>query len=309
MDRRMYVPPHRRSTPSITSSLDGQPPSTRESLFEGTILSLKRLHIQAPSEMVSTKGTGSGTLKESQSVRRGHGRFGAPPSRITLPTNSQAPSVMIPLSGPVSESNFEDSDEDLNTASAQYCISTNIDRLSVATPSIVSSFATRPRAPSPSPTPPTPAPLSRFYGPDLPKPPPRPLIERLGPKYIPPGSIGRSILAKWPTIPMGGGRWNSKADNKLIQRQRENIRIKASDLPGPSRKGTLQPTFTQLAVLFHTLGEEVGDLKPDEVAIREGEEIRGVQYAGSYKWIESEDGMPTLAVPGMLSVSFHLENS
>jgi len=305
MDRRMYVPPHRRSTLSITSSLDGQPPSTRESLFEGTILSLKRLHIQAPSEMASTKGTGSGTLKESQSVRRGHGRFGAPPSRITLPTDFQARSEVLSISALVSESDFEE-DEDLNTASAQYCISTNIDRLSIVTPSVISSLATRPRTPSPSPTPPTPAPLPRFYGPDLPKPPPRPLIERLGPKYIPPGSIGRSILATWPTIPMGGGSWNSRnsrTDNDLNRRQRENIRIKASDLPGPSRKGTLQPTFTQVAILFHTLGEEVGELRPDEVAIREGEEIRGVEYTGSYKWIESEDGMPTLAVPGMLSPS------
>lgn len=297
MDRRMYVPPHRRAPPSITSSLDGQPPSTRESLFEGTILNLKRLHIQAPSEMVSTKGTGSGTLKESQSVRRGHGRFGAPPSSISLPTNSQPRSEILSISALVSVSDF-DEEEDLNTASAQYCISTNIDRLSVATPSIVSSFATRPRTPSPSPTPPTPAPLPRFNGPDPPK--PRPLIERLGPKYIPPGSIGRSILGKWSTIPMGNGRWNSKTDNILIQRQRENIRIQASDLPGPSRKGTLQPTFTQVAILFHTLGEEIGDLRPDEVAIRKGEEIGGVEYAGSYKWIESEDGIPTLAVPGML---------
>lgn len=105
---------------------------------------------------------------------------------------------------------------------------------------------------------------------------------------------------------MGGGSWNSRnsrTDNDLNRRQRENIRIKASDLPGPSRKGTLQPTFTQVAILFHTLGEEVGELRPDEVAIREGEEIRGVEYTGSYKWIESEDGMPTLAVPGMLSPS------
>jgi len=306
MDRRMHVPPHRRSTLSITSSLDGQPPSTRDPSFEGTILNLKRLHIQASSAMASTKGTGTGTLKESQSVRRGQGRFGAPPSSITLPTDSQARSEVLSNSALTSESDF-DEEEDLITASAQYCISTNIDRLSIATPSVISSFATRPRTPSPPPTPP--APLPRFYGPDLPKPPPRPLIERLGPKYIPPGSIGRSILAKWPTIPMGGGRWNSKADNNLIKRQRENIRIKASDLPGPSRKGTLQPTFTQVAILFHTLGEEIGDLRPDEVAIREGEEIRGLEYAGSYKWIESEDGMPTLAVPGMLSVSFYLENS
>lgn len=106
MDRRMYVPPHRRSTLSITSSLDGQPPSTRESLFEGTILSLKRLHIQAPSEMASTKGTGSGTLKESQSVRRGHGRFGAPPSRTTLPTDFQARSEVLSISALVSCHSF-----------------------------------------------------------------------------------------------------------------------------------------------------------------------------------------------------------
>ena len=102
---------------------------------------------------------------------------------------------------------------------------------------------------------------------------------------------------------MGGGSWNSRnsrTDNDLNRRQRENIRIKASDLPGPSRKGTLQPTFTQVAVLFHTLGEEIGELRPHEVVVRKDEEIRGVQYAGSYKWIENEDGMPTLAVPGTL---------
>jgi hypothetical protein len=70
--------------------------------------------------------------------------------------------------------------------------------------------------------------------------------------------------------------------------------------PGPSRKSHLQPSFSQIAMLFHTLGEQVVSIKIDDLEVRKGEGIEGVEYVGSYKWIESDDG-PTLAVPGKLS--------
>jgi hypothetical protein len=302
-DQRMYVPPHRRQTFSDTSSLDGQPPSTRGSLFDGSIFNLRRLHLEAP----SLASTNANTLKESQSVRRGHGRFGAPPS---ICTNSLGLDVgsefeVRSLSGLISD--FDD--EDLNTASAQYSISTDLDRLSIVTAAPSSGFPTPTPAPNQGRTP-SPPPLLLPPSSLPPVHVPRPLIERLGPRYIPPGSMGRSILAQWPTIKIGGGRWNPnpnsdpRGNSDLIQRQRENITKKAiADRPGPSKKSTLLPTFTQIATLFHTLGAEIEQLKPDQVIVRKGEEIRGVEYAGSYKWIESEDGMPTLAVPGKLPIS------
>jgi hypothetical protein len=37
----------------------------------------------------------------------------------------------------------------------------------------------------------------------------------------------------------------------------------------------------------------------DELEVKKGEGIEGVEYVGSYKWIESDDG-PTLAIPGKL---------
>lgn len=40
------------------------------------------------------------------------------------------------------------------------------------------------------------------------------------------------------------------------------------------------------------------DLDPKELDVREGEMIEDVEYVGSYKWIESEDERPTIAVPG-----------
>jgi hypothetical protein len=71
--------------------------------------------------------------------------------------------------------------------------------------------------------------------------------------------------------------------------------------PGPSRRSYLQPSFSQIAILFHTLGEKVENIKIDNLEVRKGEAIDGVEYVGSYKWIESDDG-PTLAVPGKLSL-------
>jgi hypothetical protein len=42
-------------------------------------------------------------------------------------------------------------------------------------------------------------------------------------------------------------------------------------------------------------------LKIEELVLRLGENIADVEYVGSYKWIEGEKGVPTLAVPGKLS--------
>lgn len=44
------------------------------------------------------------------------------------------------------------------------------------------------------------------------------------------------------------------------------------------------------------------DVKIDGIEVRNGEKIQEVEYVGSYKWIESDDG-PTLAVPGKLPTS------
>jgi hypothetical protein len=43
----------------------------------------------------------------------------------------------------------------------------------------------------------------------------------------------------------------------------------------------------------------VGSIKINHLKIEKEEGIEGVEYVGSYKWIESGEG-PTLAVPGKL---------
>jgi hypothetical protein len=336
-NQKMYLPPHRRPTPSFPPfhrQTDGLP---RESLFEGTILGLKRLHLQPPSS--------PSKLIESQSVRRGHGRFGAP-SETTFGRS---------VRGLVSETEHDETtyveeterddeaeEEDLNTASAVYSVSTNLAR-SVITADTTSTRAHTPlpttewdsiilpRAPlPPKPThtslppiplgliPPRPRPLAeKIWGPI---PNPTPLIERIGGLYIPPGArlstSSRDDSEFWQSqrIPRIRSRYRppirddtswwqsqSRSQSNILKRQRESVRMaQIGNHPGPSRKSHLQPSFSQIANLFHTLGEKVEKIKIDELEVRKGEAIEGVEYVGSYKWIESDDG-PTLAVPGKLS--------
>jgi hypothetical protein len=338
-NQKMYLPPHRRPTP-FEAELH-----PRSSLFEGTILGLKHLHLQPPSPSVKT-------LVESQSVRRGHGRFGAPSestggrSVAALVSETEHDETTTTITG------HEDTegDEDLNTASAVYSISTNLAR------SIVSATTASTRAHTPLPTtewesvilkraplppkplptslpaiplgliPPRPRPLAeRIWG-HIPDPniSSRPLIERIGGLYIPPGARTGSVpfrddsefwqsqrISRNRSRPMDPTRdntswWQPRSQSNTIKRQRENIRLsQIGNHPGPSRRSHLQPSFSQIAGLFHTLGEKVDSIKINDLDTKEGEGIKGVQYVGSYKWIESEDG-PTLAVPGKLLIP--LEN-
>jgi hypothetical protein len=62
------------------------------------------------------------------------------------------------------------------------------------------------------------------------------------------------------------------------------------------------PSFTEVAVLFDSLGEAIVNLQVGDLIPRVHEGIKEVEYAGSYKWIDGEEGVPTLAVPGMLAV-------
>jgi len=271
------------------------------------------------------------TLIESQSVRRGHGRFGAP-------SESTSGRSVIAL---VSETEHdetvqsrveEDEEEDLNTASAVYTVSTDLARSVNSTRFDTTST----RASSPLPTmewdsvlltlPPklpvsllSPKPRSlaeRIWGqiPDTIV-NPTPLIERIGGLYIPPAARHRDDLGFWQSQKpfrsrskdrMPAGRddtswWQSQSQANTIKRQRENIRFsQIGNHPGPSRRSHLRPSFSQIAILFHTLGEKMFDIKIDEIEVRNAEKIEEVEYVGSYKWIESDDG-PTLAVPGKLS--------
>ena len=226
----------------------------------------------------------------------------------------------------------ETEEEDLNTASAVYSVSKNLAR------SVFSTEATSARADTLLPTtewgsillkraplppkpphmllppiplglvPPKPRPLADRIGP---VPETKPLIGRIGGLYIPPAARYRDDAAFWqsqkiprirskfrPTIRDDTSWWQSQSNT--IKRQRENIRPSQGNHPGPSRRSHLQPSFSQIATLFHTLGEKLFDIKIDELEVRKGEGIEGVEYVGSYKWIESDDG-PTLAVPGKLS--------
>jgi len=131
--------------------------------------------------------------------------------------------------------------------------------------------------------------------------------------YVPPAARYRDDTAFWqsqriprirskfrPTTRDDTSWWQSQSQFNTIKRQRENIRLSQGNHPGPSRRSHLQPTFSQIATSFHTLGEKLFDIKIDELEVRKGEGIEGVEFVGSYKWIESDDG-PTLAVPGKLS--------
>jgi len=320
-NRKMYLPPHRRPTPSH--------PQTellpRESFFEGTILGLKHLHLQPPSSNFET-------LIESQSVRREHGRFGAP-SETTFGRSVRA--LVSATEHDETTGNEETEDEDLNTASAVYSISTNLARSVITTEfdtistrahtplsttewdSIILPRAHLPPKPphtslSPIPhecMPPKPPPLAeRIWG-SIPN--TKPLIERIGGLYIPPAARHRDDLGFWQShkshrfksrhpIRDDTSWWKSQSQQMTLRRQRENIHFaQIGNHPGPSRKSHLQPSFSQIAILFHTLGEKVDNIKIDDLKIKTEQGIEGVEYVGSYKWIESDDG-PTLAVPGKL---------
>jgi len=276
------------------------------------------------------------TLIESQSVRRGHGRFGAP-SESTSGRSVIALVSETEHDETVQSRAEEDEEEDLNTASAVYSVSTNLARSVISTR--FDTTSTRARSPLPTtewdsivlrkaPLPPRPSiPLS-FLGPrplaeriwgQFPNATVNttPLIERIGGLYIPPAARHRDDLGFWQSqkpfrgrskYRMPAGRddtswWQSQSQADTIKRQRQNIRFsQIGNHPGPSRRSYLQPSFSQIAVLFHTLGEKNIDVKIDEIEVRNGENIEGVEYVGSYKWIESDEG-PTLAVPGKLSTS------
>jgi len=226
-------------------------------------------------------------------------------------------------------------EEDLNTASAVYSVSTNLAR-SVVTANTPSSRAYSPlpttewdsiilpRAPLPPKPfatslppiplgliPPKPRPLTERIGPILNT---KPLLGRIGGLYIPPAARYRDDSEFWqsqriprirskfrPTTRDDASWWQSQSQSNTIKRQRENIRLSQGNHPGPSRKSHLQPSFSQIATLFHTLGEKLFDIKIDDLEVKHGEGIEEVEYVGSYKWIESDDG-PTLAVPGKLAL-------
>lgn len=331
-NQKTYLPPHRRIPPSQTELLP------RPSLFEGTILGLKHLHLKRPTR----------PLLESQSVRRGNGRFGAPSetsggrSIVALVSKTEHDDT-TQGDGEEEEEEEDGEVEDLNTASAVYTISTNLAR------SILSTETASTRAHTPLPTtewdsvnltrfplppkpytnlspislgsiPPRPRPLAeRIWGP-IPNPSTtsRPLIERIGGLYIPPGARPGSISSRddsefWQSQRIYRRRsnfrhpsqdvtpwWQSQSQSNTVKRQRDNIRFsQIGDHPGPSRRSQIQPNFSQVAVLFHTLGEKVISIRIDDIAVKTGEGIKNVEYVGSYKWIESDDG-PTLAVPGKL---------
>jgi hypothetical protein len=330
----MYLPPHRRPTPSIPPFHRQTDVHPQESLFEGTILGLKHLHLQPPSS--------PSKLIESQSVRRGHGRFGAPSETTGGRSMRALVSETEHDETTYVEETEGDEEEDLNTASAVYSVSTNLARSVISTqfdttstrantplPTTGWDSITLPRAPLPPKPPHTslpPIPLGLIP----PKPRPlaekiwglipntKPLIERIGGLYIPPGArlstSSRDDSEFWqsqrtprirskfrPPIRDDTSWWQSRSQSNILKRQRESIRMaQIGNHPGPSRRSHGTPSFSQVAILFHTLGEKVENIKIDNLEVRMGEGIEGVKYVGSYKWIESDDG-PTLAVPGKLS--------
>ena len=333
-DQKMYVPPHRRPTilspsrhptsSSATSRFDSvsiarQP---RQSSLEGTTSIFQHLHLQSFSE------TRSSILIESQSVRRGYGRFGGPPPALSQTTEGRSITALV------SDTEHDEEEEDLNSASAVYSNSTNLSRTVSSLSSSSIDLPTRTHTPLPimewasvdirvAPLPPKPTgplplpvPLLGRIGPlHQPGGSTRPLAQRIGKLYVPPSARfanglhpSRDDTSFWQSQtlnrgkiqpPRDDGRWWRKEN---LRRQKVNFHSsKTTNQPGPSRRCILQPTFSQVAVLFHHLGEKIDTLKTADLEVRKGEGISGVKYAGSYKWIEGEEGVPTLAVPGKLN--------
>lgn len=298
---------------------------------------------------------------ESQSVRRGHGRFGAPPSQTT-----QGRSVVAVVSETAHETEVEreDEEEDLNDASAIYSVSTNLARstttveldnltrthtplpttewgaVGIPVPNPINGLPSKPIVTLPLPTSRNTRTLaerigSHFHNRDGGIGETRPLIERIGGLYVPPNARAREYrddLGFWQYPTTRPSRrfnhrereiarddddfWQSQRlvqirkdegratwwQSEIVRRQRINLNRQSPSHPGPSRRCLLQPTFSQVAVLFHSLGEKLISLRLWELEVRDKEGIEGVEYVGSYKWIESETG-PTLAVPGNFSSS------
>lgn len=70
--------------------------------------------------------------------------------------------------------------------------------------------------------------------------------------------------------------------------------------PGPGAQRTAPPSYTVIAAHYVGLGERVlhTDFDPRQLESREGDAIGEVECVGSYKWVQSGDGRPTIAVPG-----------
>lgn len=69
---------------------------------------------------------------------------------------------------------------------------------------------------------------------------------------------------------------------------------------GPGRQIGVPPMLLPCSPLLKGLGEQVGDVGVGSISMPKGSktEIEGVTVVGSYKWVESEGEVATIAVPG-----------
>lgn len=301
--QRRYVPPHRRPPWELNPTpIDDPPSSPHIGLFDQTILERQRHNIHTQSRYKQSQAQPHDhygrlrTAEESEAVPRGRGE-------VRAPLISASVSVSRIL-GIIEESKEDggEGEEDLNKASAQYSIFTSLARRAGHGGSI-------PQVPAIGVTPP--APPVAVAG--------RALMDRIGPRYIPP------IPRRWPqnqvpfssslspitpspsSLKLGSGRafhspnwtWNWRSPTLSSNLQ---FQARADRGSSPSVRRTGMPNFTEVAVLFDSLGEAIVNLQVGDLIPRVHEGIKEVEYAGSYKWIDGEEGVPTLAVPGMLAV-------
>jgi hypothetical protein len=295
MPNDLYLPPHRRAPWDLPLALSLQDLTLEDLSLKSLSLEPKFEPFKVPTIIKDQRQgrynvfepvTGSESeWKPGREVNvRGRGEVRAPPA----PCVDSVPRILG-----VIEERGEEEEEDLDMVSAHYSHSTTLVR--DRKPAPLADRISRP-VPPPAPTH-VPAPA---------------LVDRIGPLYIPP------IRRHWPHIPPPPRALPPlplRPDPTPVWKPTSNKVFRSPALSpnwrhpnpqpdrrsGPSRPYRGKPRYSEVATLFHDLGEFVLDLKVTELVVRMNERVEGVRYAGSYKWIDGEEGVPTLAVPGMFS--------
>jgi hypothetical protein len=73
---------------------------------------------------------------------------------------------------------------------------------------------------------------------------------------------------------------------------------------GPGKRSFMIPSLSRLAPLLNGLGDGIKDIDLRRLTVRQGERITGVEWVGSYKWVEGEGEEATIAVPGEWQSTF-----
>lgn len=295
----LYLPPHRTAPWDLPLALEEL--SLGELSFKHFSLETARSEFKPFTSPIPPRPPGhlhidQNVYETAFSPHEGHGQEKGRGEVRTPPSDNESESASRIL-GVIEETAEED---DLNIASAHYSQSTILARKHGPLIDRIS------------------CPVAQGFG-SSPPPDPRPtpaLIDRIGPAlYVPP--IRRRYPPILPIRPPSRPRFAAALGGTWTPHSNRNFRSPAlspdwrlplapfqTDPPdperrsGPSRPYMGRPSYAEVAACFHELGDVAIYLHARDLVVRMNERVEGVRYVGSYKWIDGEEGVPTLAVPG-----------